>query len=320
MFSVIGAYSEGTFTGGAHQANFHLYVTEDVTSEYHIEEYNWLFAAEKADSIGVHIINSSLAYNTFDDSSMDYAPSQMDGNTAISTKAAVLAASKGIIVVNSVGNSGGTPWQIVAAPADADGILAVGSVTSTLLRSTFSGVGPTADGRVKPDVMAQGSGTSKVNSNGTISTSSGTSLSSPLIAALAAGVWQSYPDFSSNEIIEAIVQSADRANNPDNLYGYGIPNFMAVHNYLQNKSIEDELFVYPNPTVDSVSLIIKNPSDQPVDIIVFDSQGRLVHEFTSVIQWSNNPQVLDFTQQPAGLYIIRVISNNGTSTVRLIKD
>lgn len=321
VFSVVGAYAQGEFTGGSFGANFHLYVTEDVSSEYRIEEYNWLFAAEKADSIGVYVINSSLGYNTFDDPSMDYTPLQMDGQTAIVSRAATWASSKGMIVVSSAGNSGGDSWKIILPPADADGILAVGAVNATALRSSFSSTGPTADQRIKPDVMAMGSGTSKVNSNGTISTSSGTSLASPLVASLVADVWQANPNLTSTQLIEAIKMSADRAGNPDNLYGYGIPHYLAIKNYLINNEVPDELFVYPNPTLDSANLVLKNLNNEQAEITVYDALGKPISKLSTFVIWRNNPQILDFSNQPPGLYLIHVVTGKGIKrTVRVIKN
>src|SRR6478609_7267065 len=156
VFSVIAAYSAGSFIGGAYKANYMLFVTEDVTSEYRIEEYNWLFAAEKADSAGVDVINSSLGYNLFDDSSMDYKVADLNGTTAIVSLAAAKALEKGMVVVCSAGNEGSNSWKYVTPPADVNGVLAIGSVTTARLKSSFSSIGPTADGRIKPDVMALG--------------------------------------------------------------------------------------------------------------------------------------------------------------------
>jgi len=150
--SVIAGNIPGTYLGGAYKANFFLYQTEDVYSEYRVEEYNWLFATERADSAGVDVINSSLGYSQFDDPSMDYTYSNLDGKTSVITPRCTKAFERGIAVVISAGNEGSTSWQYITPPADAKGIIACGGVNSTLARVSFSSIGPTADGRIKPDV------------------------------------------------------------------------------------------------------------------------------------------------------------------------
>src|SRR5258706_12034518 len=185
VLSVIGAGIPNSFIGGAFAANFYLFVTEDVFSEYRIEEYNWLLAAEKADSAGVDIISTSLGYNEFDDPSMNYSATDLDGKTAIVTQAAVQAMLKGMVVVCSAGNEGNQSWHYITAPADAKGILSCGAVTSDGIKVPFSSVGPTADGRIKPDVVALGYGNAVVLPTGTVGSRSGTSFASPLIASLA---------------------------------------------------------------------------------------------------------------------------------------
>ncbi len=148
VLSVMAANTPGVYTGGAYKADYVLYLTEDVRSEYRVEEYNWTIAAERADSAGVDVINSSLGYNEFDDSSMDYAMSDLDGEKAVITRAARKAIERGIIVVCSAGNEGGNSWKLVTPPADAEGILAVGSVNSVRTLSNFSSQGPTSDNRI----------------------------------------------------------------------------------------------------------------------------------------------------------------------------
>ncbi|MGC3946996.1 MAG: S8 family serine peptidase [Chryseolinea sp.] len=259
VFSVIAAYAEGNFIGGSYEATYQLYITEDVATEYRIEEYNWLFAAEEADSAGVDIISSSLGYYDFDDASMNYSKNQLDGKTTVVSRAAQWAADRGIIVVCSAGNEGANQWQLITAPADAIDVLAVASVSSTGQRSPSSSKGPSADGRIKPDVAAMGVGTSIIRPDGSIATLNGTSLAAPLITSLAAGVWQRYPSLSSEAVIQAIRNSASQSTSPDSLIGYGIPNFQAVVNYIESHPQEEIFAVYPNP-VTADSLIVK-PAD-----------------------------------------------------------
>jgi hypothetical protein len=320
VLSVMAAYSENAFVGGVYKADYFLYVTEDKPTEYRIEEFNWTIAAERADSAGVEVINSSLGYNYFDDSSMDYTKEDLDGNTAIITKAARKAIEKGIIVVTSAGNEGNNSWKVITPPADANGILAVGSVTSQNSLSTFSSLGPTVDNRIKPEVVALGSGTSVVKSNGSFGTASGTSLASPLVASLAAGIRQAYPELTAFEIYDAIIHSADQSLTPDNLKGYGLPHYLAVKNYLFSKSNEEEISLYPNPAYgNSINLVLKSLQIYPSEITIYDVQGRRVEEFSHVIDWVNNPLEYDISKLQNGVYFLRVQHGNKLTVLKLIR-
>jgi len=320
VLSVMAANTPGVYTGGAHKAEYLLYLTEDVSSEYRIEEYNWTFAAERADSAGADVINSSLGYYEFDDSSMDYLKSDLNGNKAVVTRAARKAVEKGMVVVTSAGNEGGNSWKTVTPPADADGILAVGSVNSIGTLSGFSSRGPTADNRIKPDVVAMGSGTSIVKASGVPGTASGTSLASPLIASLAAGVLQAFPALGTQQIYEAIINSAAQASTPDNSMGYGLPHFRAINNYIESWQEEELISIYPNPVSgDSIKVKLKLVSDSPIQITIFDSQGKLAEEFSEQINWLNNPLTYDLSRLQAGLYLMQVKSGTKIATLKFVK-
>lgn len=320
VLSVMAAYIENTYVGGAYKADYYLYLTEDVSSEYRIEEFNWTFAAEKADSAGVQIINSSLGYNVFDDEAMDYSKTQLDGHTAYITRAARLAIERGILVVCSAGNEGSNAWQLVTPPADAPGIVAVGSVTAGGTRSAFSSVGPTEDDRIKPDVVALGSGSVVIRASGNVGTTSGTSVASPLVASLAAGVWQAYPDFTAQEIYEVLTQSASQATTPDNFLGYGIPNFEAVVNYLKEPEPNQAWIVFPNPVVGNRFQIQLDEIVNPVQVTVFDSKGARVAESSHHINWQNNPFEYDIAHLLTGLYYVRIQSGVRKTTFRVLKQ
>jgi hypothetical protein len=325
VLSVIGVQTEGEFTGGAHQASFQLYVTENVASEYRIEEYNWLFAAERADSAGVDVINTSLGYNTFDDDAMDYQKEDMDGNTAAISRAAQMAASKGIFLVNSAGNSGNDlSWQIITAPADAEDVLAVGNVNLEGVRSSSSSIGPAADGRIKPDVAALGTGVSVYRSNGTIGSANGTSFSSPLTAALVAGLRQRYPDLTRAELMDAIRLSASNASAPDNLLGYGIPHYRAVVNYLEITRVEPEqnhsLVVYPNPVQDTFTLAPRKPSIlQLNEVAIINAQGQMVTNNHVVYSWPDNSYSMSIGHFLPGVYFLTVRIGKKYETYKLVK-
>jgi subtilisin family serine protease len=266
--------------GTGYDASFILAVTEDVGSETTAEEDNWLAAMEWADSLGVDIINTSLGYNVMDDG-IHYTYQDMDGNTTIITRAADIAASKGILCVIAAGNEGNGSWQKITAPCDADSVLCVGSVNFNRLRSSFSSMGPTADGRIKPDVMAMGGLAAVASSNLDFTYSSGTSFATPIITGLVACLWQANPTKSNMEILQAIKNSADRAYNPDTLYGWGIPNAARADSLLKGLPISNEkikLFtikIYPNPAKNKI--YIENIS-LPAQIRLYDFTGKLIDE------------------------------------------
>jgi serine protease AprX len=321
VFSVIAAYQDGFFTGGSYEANYQLYVTEDVVGEYRIEEYNWLFAAERADSAGVDVVNSSLGYYDFDQSSMNYPKSALDGKTTVVSKAAQMLADRGVIVVCSAGNEGGLSWQLITAPADAEDVLAVANVNSAGVRAASSSIGPASDGRIKPDVAALGVNTSVIKPNGALGTSSGTSLAAPLITSLAAGVWQRYPELSNVEVIDAIRKSSSQASNPDNLIGYGIPNFKAVVNYVEQSHQENVFDVYPNPiTHDSVTIRPFDPNQVgSCKVEVISSQGQTIYEATISFSWDNRTYTSYVTNLSAGIYFMRIWWGDKHYTFKIVK-
>lgn len=224
VLSVMAANLPGEFIGTSPKASYLLYRSEDVFSEYPIEEHNWVCAAERVDSIGGDMINSSLGYNMFDDPVYNYSFSDMDGNTAMSTIGADLAAAKGILVVNSAGNEGGNSWGRITAPADADSILTVGAVTASGNAAGFTSRGPSADGRIKPEVVSLGVGTTVQLPNNTIDENNGTSFAAPNIAGLAASLWQGFRELNNMKIIDALKRSSHRYANPGDTTGYGIPD------------------------------------------------------------------------------------------------
>ncbi|NOX85603.1 MAG: S8 family serine peptidase [Chlorobi bacterium] len=194
VLSTMAANYPGLMIGTAPKASYWLLHTEDVKTENVIEEYNWMSGAEFADSVGADIINSSLSYVDFDMPEWDHTYDDLDGNTAVSTIAADIAASKGILVCNSAGNSGGGSFPWNGAPADADSVISVGAVGYNNQRAGFSSIGPTVDGRIRPVVMALGANTVVAVGNDTVGTGSGTSFSSPIIAGMNACLWQANPE------------------------------------------------------------------------------------------------------------------------------
>lgn len=227
--STMAMNQPNVFVGTAPEASYWLLRSEDYDSENIVEEDYWAEAAEYADSVGVDIISSSLGYHHFDDSTVNHHYYEQDGKTALISRTASMLAKKGIVCVNSAGNDGMGSWKRINFPADARDILTVGSVTYQGLNSPFSSVGPTADGRIKPDVMAIGSSTSVVSGSGTIQHNNGTSFSCPTIAGMVACLWQALPDKTAEQIIDLVRQAGNNAEHPDNIYGYGVPDFWKAY-------------------------------------------------------------------------------------------
>ena len=227
VLSIMGAYHPYIFIGTAPKAGYWLLRSEDQLTEQEVEEDYWTMAAEFADSVGCDVINSSLGYNEYDHKWMSYKQWQLDGKTAFVSRSAAMLAQKGIVLCNSAGNSGMGPWKKIGVPADADHILTVGAISDidTQRIAAFSSVGPTQDGRVKPDVVALGAPARVISGRGTITSSMGTSFSSPVVCGLVACLWQAMPDKTASEIIEIIRRTGNNYQHPDNIYGYGVPDF-----------------------------------------------------------------------------------------------
>jgi len=223
-FSTIVANIPGQFVGMAPQANFWLYQTEDNSSEYPIEEFNWSCGAETADSSGADVISTSLGYSTFDSSALNHTYADMDGNTTMCAIAADLAAKKGMLVFAAVGNSGTDSWHYLTTPSDGDSVIAVGAVSTAGIVAAFSSYGPSSDGQVKPDVASVGVGAIIQSSSGAIVGSNGTSFAAPKMAGLGTCLWQGFPEFNNMKIRSALWLAGDSMNNPNPRTGYGIPN------------------------------------------------------------------------------------------------
>lgn len=244
-----------SFVGTAPDASFYLFRTENSPIEIKLEESLWVEAAEKADSLGVDVINTSLGYSIFfDNPSHNYKYSDMDGKTTFITRGAEIAFSRGMILVNSAGNEGNdTAWPYINAPADAPSVLTVGAVNASRNIASFSSFGPTSDNRIKPDVCAQGQATALINTSGNVVTGNGTSFSSPVLAGVVACLWQAFPNKTNAEITQLIKESAHLFPSFTNQEGYGIPNFKAIfdENFVDDNDndgdgIENSVDLCPN--------------------------------------------------------------------------
>jgi subtilisin family serine protease len=300
-------------------ANYALAQTEESQHELLIEEVNWLRGAEWADSLGTDIISSSLGYTTFDNPKYDHSYKEMDGKSAISSKAALWASQRGIICTISAGNEGASSWRYISSPADADSIISIGAVDRTGIRASFSSIGPTFDNRIKPEIAAMGLGTISAKSDGTIVAVSGTSFSAPLVAGLAAGLIQAHPTKSAWEIMKSIQLSGTLVSNPNVNLGYGIPNFDRASKIInpvlgmelkENSSIR----IFPNPVSTGQNLHIKHQIKSPVTLEIISSQGAVLQTL------SNLPQQSEISLPPfiSGKYYFRFTSEAGTQTIPVL--
>lgn len=289
----------GNYIGSAPEADYWLIVSEDEESEYPVEEDYWVAAVEWADSVGVDIVNTSLGYFTFDDPTMDYTWDDLDGKTAFSSRAASMAASKGIMLLLAAGNEGTSSWRKITVPADAEGVLAVGAVTADSARASFSGIGYSADGRVKPEVMALGQGARMVINDHTVISASGTSFATPILCGGVACLWQAHPEWSVAELREAVIRSASQYDNPDVYRGYGIPNLYAALNYhsgIDQTAISQH---FPSFYYTGGEFCFSSPIERETRLLLYDPAGRLVHQcILSQGTVSSPAPVL-----PEGLYI-----------------
>ncbi len=332
VLSIMATNLTGTLVGTAPEASYWLFLTEDVLAEYPAEMDLWIAAAEYADSIGLDVLNTSLGYSTFDDPAFNYLPADLDGYRIRISRAATLAASKGMVLINSAGNAGNKGWGYITAPADAGPVLAVGAVDEAGTRADFSSHGPTADGRVKPDVMAMGKGTVQYSPDAGINAANGTSFSSPVIAGLAACLWQAHPEASAQEIIDAIRESADRYLAPDSLYGYGIPDFELAHLLLSGSAETDpekamEVLVYPNPFRDELRVRIYNEEGKlskqtgTTRILLYNSNGEPVWN-AEVPESGPAADILRIPLPPGldqGIYILVVQTAKGNYHTKITK-
>ncbi len=319
--SLILANQAGTLVAGAHQAQVIFAITEDVATEYPIEELNWVRAAEYADSLGVDIINSSLGYLDFEEPSLTYSAAQLDGKTTYITRGATLAAKRGILVVNSVGNYGSAGSGSLVAPADAEGILAVGSVNASSVVSTFSSRGPTADGRIKPELVAFGQSPVLIRSSGQVSSAAGTSFSAPQLTALAAGLWEAKPNWTKDELLTSLIKSGTQYATPDQNLGYGIPNFRSTYYGALlglNEEIELGSSLYPNP-LRSESLHIRFGKELRVRLQIYDGSGRRVGEQAGERNAIQEPFVFSLSDLPSGIYFIQLLDGKEIAHKKLIK-
>ncbi len=321
VLSCMGGNLPGQLIGTAPKASYWLLRSEDFNSENIIEEYNWVSAAEFADSAGADIINSSLGYTVFDDPSQNHSCLDMDGKTTPVSRGANIAFSKGMFVVCSAGNSGTTSWKCISAPADGYSVLAVAAVDSNGIRAAFSSVGE-ATWRIKPNIAAMGSRAVVCSTAGTIIHNSGTSFSSPIIAGMAACLWQALPASSNQSILRAIELSGNHVTHPDSLLGYGIPDFVKAlhHMNVDNRGVENLAKVYPNPFSGEFSVSFNATKDQEITILLVNNLGMIVSAIKRTARAGANEVTFpDLKSLPDGNYVLQIIGNDLLLNSKTIK-
>lgn len=316
---------DSEYLGTAPDASYYLFTTEDVGSESLIEEDNWVAAGEYSDSVGVMIMNTSLGYSTFDDSLENHVYADLDGNTTAISIAADVAASRGILVFNSAGNSGNSAWQYITAPADADSCIAVAAVNTQGIRASFSSKGPSSDGQIKPDMASHGSGTLVLRSDSTIGTSSGTSFASPILAGLGACLWQAFPEKTNMEIRDIMYAASHNYASPDTLLGYGIPDMMSayesvIYNYATD--IEEVISSSSYAYVHNAVLFIEEIDFNIQSIEIRDINGRLLAKQgidTNIQNSSLTIELPTLKKVASGSYVISILGNSNRLIIKTIQ-
>ena len=313
--STIGAYEPNNMVGTAPKASFYLFHTEDGAGENIVEEYNWVSGAELADSLGVDVCSTSLGYIDFDMPQWDHPFEHYDGHTAPMSRGAEVAASRGMICMNSAGNEGEGTCTL-GIPADAEHIITVGAVDGQGERAWFSSCGPTYDGRIKPDVMAMGEDTYVASGWGGYYNGSGTSFSCPVLAGAMACLRQARPSASVQEICDAVRAAGNNANTPNSYNGYGIPDFVAALNMIEavdEVMSENEIVsIFPNPSKDKVHISVKEDANL-TGIKVYDNIGREIFNTMSVSELETTLNNLS-----SGVYTVNVSSDKGNQVVKLV--
>ena len=316
VLSTIAGFQQDLYYGTAPDASFYLFRTEDVLSETPVEENYWVEAVETADSLGVDIINTSLGYKVYDNTNYSHTSEDLDGYTTFITRAANIAYDKGILLVNSAGNSSSSG---IIAPADSPGVFSIGAVDYQGNYASFSSQGSDIQPIIKPDVVAQGLSSSVINTNDNIVTNSGTSFSSPIIAGALACLVQALPRLNNKAIMDIVRQSSSNYSNPDYYIGHGIPDFSLAYD-LGLESTLTSFIVYPNPFINNIH-IISSWEITSFDIDLFNIKGKLLNTKKNISTYRTSISS-NFLKQ--GVYILRIsyVDNSGIKkylTKKLIK-
>lgn len=325
VLSTIAAKIPDKYYGAAPEADFLFLRTEDVNNEYPLEEYYWLIGAELADSTGADIITSSLSYTQFDDSTLDHMHNMLDGKSTIISKAASTAVTKGILVVTSAGNDGNSPWKKIGFPSDGIDVITVGAIDSLGNYASLSSQGLSADGRIKPDLVAVGKASALVSPQDKVFYGNGTSFSTPIIAGALSTLVEAHPTKTFSEIRQALYQSCQNYSNPDSLMGYGMPDFFVTDLILRGlPEVNSPKFAFqimPNP-FSSGFYLITNPQDsQEVKISIFDLSGKAVYSSLKVLRSGTQALYISQISELAnGIYVVKLETNGEAYTRKIIKQ
>lgn len=326
VLSCMAAKSPYFLVGTAPDASYYLFKTEDVKSEFKAEEINWVAAVEYADSIGVEVLNSSLGYTGFNDTTMSYNYEDMDGKTAYISRGAEIGAQKGILIVNSAGNEGQGPWHYIGAPADAPSVLSIGAVRGDGKKAGFSSWGPTADGRIKPDIAAQGFGTvvSSMSKYRTTRTS-GTSFSSPVMAGMVASLKQAFPDKPAYELRDIIKRSGNQSTQPDTALGYGIPNYFVAYLLGSEACVvldhTGSMFSTFQVINNQLSFIVEQKQPTKVSVSLMNTLLQPEYELTTFVEARKITEfkIPDLEQLDSGVYILKLVVGGKTTYMPIVK-
>lgn len=315
VLSTMGGFSEGQLVGTAPDAQYYLFITEAIEYENPLEESLWVEAAEMADSLGVDVINTSLGYPSYDNPAYDYSYEERNGTKAFISRGADIAFSRGMVVVVSGGNEGNADDNFVSVPADAIDVLSIGAVNASENYASFSSIGPTVDGRVKPDVVAQGVAAIVSDETGEITFANGTSFSGPIMAGMVATFWSAVPELTNRQVVDFIKQSADLFSNPTPQKGYGVPDFnLALQNALSiEENRADALVLWPNPVRNAIHLEFSE--SDPITLEVYNQLGQIVLKGRFDQQTSS----VDCSELASGIYIYSLSGKSGKQTGKFIK-
>jgi hypothetical protein len=330
--SVAVGFDEGNLIGACYGAEYLFASTEYAPSETNQEEDFFVAGMEWMERMGADIVNVSLGYSEFDDGEQSYTYEDLDGDTAVTTRAADRAAALGVVVVTSAGNEGTHSWFYITSPADGDSVIAVGASDFNLNPQSFSGNGPTPDGRIKPDVAAPGAGityASSVASSGYSSGGGGTSFSSPFVASVACQVLQANPTLNPVDVRSVLRSTAHQPASPDNRLGWGVINAQAALELAKVAVTETEsqelpgdspgVALYPNPAVDQAIVSFELSDDAvAVTVSLHDVLGRVVSKALPERVGSAITATLDLRELPAGTYFVRVASDQINETRSLV--
>ncbi len=320
VLSCMASIQPGLIIGSAPKAKYMLFRTEEGASETISEEYNWVRAAEYADSAGADILTTSLGYTTFDDPTQSHTYASLNGRTAPMSIAATMAARKGMFVLNSAGNEGEGTWKYISVAADADSVCAVGAVDSTGALAGFSSVGPSADGRIKPDLVARGAGAWACIGNANCFPVNGTSFSAPILAGAVACFWQAHPSSNNMKLFNVLKQTALNAPNPNNSTGWGIPNVCAlvpegISEYDPNRYFD--FVLRQNKNASELNVMLSTNFDD-VTITVYDLLGKAL--MSAHPDKKDNAVTFSTVDMTENIYLVKIETPMGSRVKKFVKQ